>query len=467
MAIIRESVNLTAGLGETIYTVPAGKQASLSISVANAADTYIAIQTSDLANSPASSLDFTFNNSDFTSFENDIGYDIQGSSSNLNIYRREASDKWARSDGFSQQTTHRFSLPLSTSFNYNVGIAEFSSSSLYWKPSGAFNNANRAFKSGALTDYTAGAASLGTLGLSFKYDGTAYSMYSNLHTTPVRASSSSGHYGDLRYFGWRPRTTCGTNLSEGNSTPYIYLPLYQFASAQSPAVMMWDSGDINMSGTNNLSGAIQFAGITAGTYIQWIQESGTYTMICTTSGQTSGDDKLWIVNESAYTERQINGITSTATCTEITNSAWSSTQTDPWKIKPFAISNTGKFSFRNNNSPYPLIYDAVAGTWDTTGTPSTVSYPSEIAGLESTIGDAYSIYKFGGTLNDYYIVSGSDVYTLIANYASLSANSSLLNSLQNDSEKGGLTLKAGDKIIAYDASSGGTVVQFYGYEEDA
>ena len=38
MAIIRESINLTADLGETIYTVLAGEQSAVPINVANAAN---------------------------------------------------------------------------------------------------------------------------------------------------------------------------------------------------------------------------------------------------------------------------------------------------------------------------------------------------------------------------------------------------------------------------------------------
>jgi hypothetical protein len=465
MAIIRESANLTAGLAETLYTVPAGKQAVVSINIANAADTYIAIQTSDLANAPVSSLDTTFSNGTFAYFTNDIGYEVFGSTGLFYWYRREASNKWARSDNFYSDSPHRFALPLSTSFNYDAAIAEFRNNDMYWKVNGAFDNTGRTYSSNFLSNYGAGAASLGAEGLSFSYGDYFYSMYNGLNGTPAYTNVTSGHFKGLWDSGWRVQTTCGTNLRRGNSTHYIYVPLYQ--SGQSPAVCMWDNGDIDHATSETESGAIRFAGITAGLYIQWIQECGPYTMICTTSGQSSGNDKLWIVNNSAWESRGVNGLTDTITCTEITNATWSSLQTDPWKVKPFAISNTGKFSFRNDSTPYPLVYDAVAGTWDTTGTPSTVSYPAELAGLEATLGDAYSFYQFGSTLNDYYIVAGSGLYTLIANYNSLTANSPLLNSLQNDSEKGGLTLKAGDKVIAYDKSSGAVVAQVYGYEEDA
>lgn len=466
MAIIRESVNLTAGLGETIYTVPTGKQASVSISVSNAADTYIAVQTADLASSPVSSLAQTFSDGYFSYFSEDIGYRVTGSSDDLYHYRHEASDNWSASNDFYAESTHRFSLPLSTSFNYNTAIAEFYNNDMRWKPNGAFDSTGETNTNNCLNAYDKGAASLNTEGLSFSVNSSNYWQYQGLNGSPAAYNVTSGHFNTLTSSsGWSVRTTCGTNLHYGTSTHYIYVPLWKFSDA--PSVCMWDAGDINTSASITLSRAVRFSGITPGLYIQWIQESGGYTMICTTSSTASGDDKLWIVNEGAWASAGVNGFTDTGTCTDITNAAWSDIQTDPWKIKPWVNGGGAKFTFRNNNSPYPLVYDAVAGTWDTTGYPAALAYPAEIAALEATLGDAYSLYKFGSSLNDYYIVAGDERYTLIANYASLAADSSLLNSLQNDSEKGGLTLKAGDKIIAYDKSSGGTVVQVYGYEEDA
>lgn len=466
MAIIRESVNLTAGLGETIYTVPTGKQASVSISVSNAANTYIAIQTTDLSNAPDSTLAGSFSNGLFSFFSNDIGYSVSGSSGDLYFYRYEASDNWSASPNFYAQDTHRFSLPLSTSFNYNSAIAEFYNNDMKWRPNGAFDATNEVTNSNFLVGYNAGAASLGSEGLSFQKTDSDYRMYNSLNGTPIVTEVTSGHFFDLcSSSGWEVQTTCGTNLSNGSSTHHIYVPLYK--SSDSPAVCMWDNGDIDHATSETESRAVRFTGITSGLFIQWIQESGGYTMICTTSGATSGDDKLWIVQDSAWSTAGVNGLTDTDTCTDITNAAWSAIQTNPWKIKPWVNGSGKKFSFKNNNSPYPLVYDAEAGTWDASGTPTVVSYPAEIAGLEATLGDAYSFYKFGSSLNDYYIVAGSNRYTLIANYESLDADSPLLSALQNDSEKGGLTLKAGDKIIAYDTISGGTVVQVYGYEEDA
>jgi hypothetical protein len=200
----------------------------------------------------------------------------------------------------------------------------------------------------------------------------------------------------------------------------------------------------------------------------WIQESGSYTMICTLAGETqgAGTPEVYIVNNSAWNSAQTNGLAASSTCTNITQTEWSSITETIW-YKPFVVNNDGMFYFRNPSSPYPFTYDATTDTWDFSATPTVQTYPAEISGLQATLGDAYGFYKYSSTLNDYYITAGTSVYSLIPNYNSLDANSSLLTGLQNNSEKGGLALKAGDKVIGYDTLTGGTVVQVYGYEEDA
>ena len=465
MAIIRESSNLTAGLGETLYTVPAGKQAVVSINVANAADTYIAIQTSDLANAPVSNSEGSFSNNLFNLFTNDVAYRTSGSLG-YTIYRYKAPDNWvADNASYPTNNGHYYQIPLNSSFNYDAAVANFTSNDIDWRPNGAFDTTGSTRTgSNILNLYSAGGASIGNRGLSFQKNNGDYSQYRNLHTSVTRVTAASGHYFSLvSSQGWDPRNYCGNNLYNGTSTQYIYMGMQK--PGEAPIVVMWDSGDILTSSSNTSSRGVQFTGITDGLYIVWIQESGGYTMIATQTANESGTSQLWICNDSAWTRGTANGIGSTATCTELTNSTWSSLS-NAARYKPFVEGNAKKFYFRNTSTPYPFYYDADLDSWDTTGYPTALTYPTEIAGLEATLGDAYSFYKFGSSLNDYYIVAGSSRYTLIANYNSLDANSNLLNGLQNDSEKGGLTLKAGDKIIAYDKSSGGTVVQVYGYEED-
>ena len=464
MAIIRESVNLTAGLGQTIYTVPTGKQSSLSVSVANAADTYVAVQATDLANSPVPISAGTFSDSYFNVFTSSVGYRTTGSI--YDIYRLQASDNWIQSISYPMNNGHPYQIPLTTAYNYNQAVANFTSNDIDWRPNGAFSTVN-ATRTGnnILSLYGSGGAHISTSGASFQANQASYSIYNNLSTTATLTTVTSGHWADLHSSGWRANNMCGSNLYNGNSTQYIYMNMR--ISTDAPLVVMWDSGDLNASNTNTASRAVRFTGIDAGAYIKWIQESGGYTMIATNSDSGSSGPKLWIVQNSAWLRGATNSLADlTTNAVEITDAAWSSLNTAT-NYKPFVDGASGKFYFRNASTPYPFFYDAVTNTWDTTGYPTALTYPAELAGLEATLGDAYSFYKYSSTLNDYYIVSGNQKYTLNPNYESLDANSSLLSGLQNDSEKGGLTLKAGDKVIAYDTLSGGTVVQVYGYEEDA
>lgn len=468
MAIIRQAVNLTAGLGETIYTVPANKQASLTVSVANAADTYVAVQTTDLGSSPTTQLDTTFSNSTFNFFGTTAGYEI-GGTNNPRIYRRQASNKYAADSGsYIAYDPHAFQIPRTSAFNYDAAIARLQYNDIYWRPNGTFDNAgeNRTGNGTMGSEYVRGAASIGTEALSFRTDAD-YFQYQNCHTTPTAVQVTGGHYFNLvANSGWDPNNYSGANLAQGISTHYIYKQMDKSSAA--PIVLMWDAGDINSSTNNTLSRALQFTGIPNGSGIVWIQESGSYTMICCWSGSTSGTLSLYILNQSAWSTAGVNSNppTTSSTCTDITDASWSAIPSREW-LKPFVDGNSGIFYFRSSSSPYPFTYNANTDTWDFSGTPTVQTYPAEISSLEATLGDAYSFYKYGSTLNDYYIVAGSSVYSLIPNYNALDANSTLLTSLQNNSEKGGLALKAGDKVISYDTLSGGSVVQVYGYEEDA
>ena len=467
MAIIRESVNLTAGLGETIYTVPTGKQSSLSVSISNAADTSVAVQSADLSNSPVPNVNTALSNDTFAFFNDTIGYEIVGTSTTFALYKRDANNKYARTGTAygSANAPHSYQIPLATGFNYNNQVAYFFNNDMTWKPSGAFSTDGQTSTYNFLNFYSGGASSISTRGLSFQNNNSNYVQYYNLHTTPVVYEANLGRYYDLYQQGWRPNNYSGSNLYNGTSSHYIYKQMHK--SDESPLVMMWDFGLISTSSNNIFGKTLQFTGIPAGCGIWWIQESGGYTVIATTSGQTTGTPQLWVVNQSAWATGTDYSTGASATCTEITTAEWSAAYSNPERLKPFVDSNTGIFYFRTSSTPYPISYNANTNTWASTAYPPALTYPAEIAGLEATLGDAYSFYKYSSTLNDYYIVAGSNVYTLIPNYNSLDANSSLLNGLQNDSEKGGLTLKAGDKVIAYDTLSGGTVVQVYGYEEDA
>jgi len=466
MAIIRESVNLTAGLGETIYTVPSGKQASLTVSVANAADTYVAVQDSDLASAPVANSAGSFSNNFFNAFTNTVGFRTTGSRG-YTIYYYTAESNWAQ-QGTSYPTNngHYYQIPLTTAFNYNAAIANFTSNDVDWRPNGAFSTTGSSRTgSNSLTLDGSGGAHINASGLSMQSNSSSYSIYSGLSSSVSQSTITSGHYSGLYSSGWRVNTYVGANLRFGNSTHYIYAPLWQ--ATESPAVIMWDAGDLGTSPTNTSSRAVRFTGITAGHYIQWIQESGNYTLIATSSNASgSGNMALWRLPQAVFGVGGINGLTDSSTCTDITDAKWSSISSSSL-YKPFVDGNTSIFYFRDPSSPYPFTYNAATSTWDTTGYPTAIPYPSEIAGLEATLGDAYSFYKYSSTLNDYYIVAGTNKYTLTPNYNLLDANSTLLTSLQNESEKGGLALKAGDKVISYDTLSGGTVVQIYGYEEDA
>lgn len=465
MPIIRESVNLTAGLGETIYTVPSGKQASLTVSVANAANTYVAVQTTDLASSPVPISAGTFSNDYFNLFTSSIGYRTTGSI--YTLYRLEASDNWVQSTSYPMNNGHSYQIPLSTSHNYNQAVANFTSNDVDWRPNGAFSTVG-ATRTGtnSLSLYGSGGAHISTKGLSFQANQASYSAYTQLSSTVALYTVTSGHWANLHSSGWRANNMCGNNLYNGTSTQYIYMNMQRNTDA--PLVVMWDSGDITTSATNSNSRAVRFTGIDAGAFIKWIQESGGYTMIATNSDTASSDPKLWIVQNSAWIRGAVDGLADlTTNAVEITDAAWIALGTSRTNYKPFVEGSTGKFYFRNPSTPYPFFYDAATNTWDTTGYPTALSYPAEIAGVEATLGDAYSFYKYSSTLNDYYIVAGNQKYTLNPNYEYLDNNSFLLTSLQNDSEKGGLVLKAGDKIISYDTLSGGSVVQVYGYEEDA
>lgn len=468
MAIIRQAVNLTAGLGETIYTVPTGKQASLTVSVANAADTYVAVQTSDLGSAPTTQLDNTFSNSIFNSFNTNVGYEIEGTN-NPRIYRRQASNKYLRDSGsYIAYDPSAFQIPRTSSFNYDSAIARIQFNDIYWRPNGTFDNAGET-RTGISTmggNYTGGAASIGTEALSFRTDGD-YFQYQGCHTTPTVVQVTSGHYFNLvSGSSWEPNNYSGANLAQGSSTHYIYKQMWK--SSEAPIVLMWDAGDINTNTSNSLSRGLQFTGIPNGSGIVWIQESGGYTMICCFSGKTSGDLSVYILNQNAWNTAGVNSNPPTAsnTCTDITNASWSAVPSREW-LKPFVEGSSGIFYFRSSSSPYPFTYDANTDTWDFSATPTVQTYPAEISSLSGTLGNAYSFYKYGSTLNDYYIAAGTGVYSLIPNYNALDANSTLLTSLQNNSEKGGLALKAGDKVISYDTLSGGSVVQVYGYEEDA
>tara|TARA_R110000772_G_scaffold97064_2_gene196172 strand:+ start:505 stop:1908 length:1404 start_codon:yes stop_codon:yes gene_type:complete len=467
MAIIRESVNLTAGLGETIYTVPAGKQASLTVSVANAANTYVALQTTDLANDPVTNLETTFANTNFQAFTTTVGYEFQGDDT-PSLYRRQASNKYARdSSSYYAGTFFTFTIPRSASFNYDAAVADMNSNDIWWRPNGAFDSTGRTRTGdGVISNFNGGFAAIGTEGLSFENANGDYIQYQNIELTSSLYTVTSGHYFGFSFNGWTPNMLCGANLIQGNSTHYIYKQMWK--STEAPLVVMWNAGDIGTGSNNTLSRAIQFTGIPNGRGIMWIQESGSYTMICTLAGETQGAStpEVYIVNNSAWNSGTTNGLGASSTCTNITQTEWSSISNTIW-YKPFVVTNDGMFYFRNPSSPYPFTYDATTDTWDFSATPTVQTYPAEISGLEATLGDAYSFYKYSSTLNDYYITAGTSVYSLIPNYNSLDANSSLLTGLQNNSEKGGLALKAGDKIISYDTLTGGTVVQVYGYEEDA
>ena len=465
MAIIRESVNLTAGLAEEVYTVPAGKQSVVSVSVSNAANTNVAIQQSSISTNPSPYSVLTFSNNQIayinTTTNRMVGligsayrfYDLTGENVTTNNFTFNSSEL-------------RYQLPQLSSFDPTAAITV------------AVNGSAFHYGNGLLQPYTVNLSGYGNAGngvaflnnsegLGFRSTANEYIQYQGgTGSSLALYYVSSGHYTDNYNNGYSVSTNIGKNRYSGTSTEYIYAPMQKTGTA--PIVMGWDAGDINSSTSNTLSRTATFDGIPDGYHIQWIQECGGGTLAAASENANgTGVNKLYRSPERFWIRASVTGSNfPTMGMTEITDSTWATTLgATASLVKPWLNASTNTFSFQNTSAVMPLSYNFSSNTFS--ATPPAVTYPVEISSLEATLGTAYLINKYSSTLNDYVIVAGSDAWKLTPNYVSLDASSSLLTGLQNNSEKGGLTLKTGDKVFCYDTLSGSAVIQVYGYEEDA
>lgn len=464
MAIIRESVNLTAGLAEAVYTVPAGKQSVVSVSVSNAANTNVAIQQSSISTNPSPYSALTVSNNQIAYINTTTNRMVGLIGSAYRFYNLPGENVTTNNFTFNSSEL-RYQLPQLSSFDPTAAVTV------------AFAGAAAYYGNGLLEPYTVylggygnagnGVAFLNnTEGLGFRSNANEYISYQGGTSALSLTYVSSGYYTDNYNNGYSVSTNIGKNRYNGTSTEYIYAPMQKAGS--SPIVMGWDAGDINTNTSNTLSKTATFDGIPDGYHIQWIQECSQGTLAAASENSNgTGVNKLYRTTNRFWIRAVTTGSNfPNMIMTEITDSTWATTLgATASLVKPWLDTNTNIFSFQNTSAAMPLTY---AWTLDTfSATPPAVTYPVEISSLEATLGTAYLINKYSSTLNDYVIVAGSDAWKLTPNYVSLDASSSLLTGLQNNSEKGGLTLKSGDKVVCYDTLSGAAVIQVYGYEEDA
>lgn len=488
MAGFRNSQKLVAGVAEVLYTVPAGKSATVSVQALNANGFILAAQQNAISVNPLISTVGT-NTANIsavlgTTYWTGAGQPNAFNTSNgsntatgMNIYTLGA-------NGFTVAAVNSANIYSEIHLDYRVPLRpeilaydsyfggvraiQFDTSTyplptLYTRSS--FTGATAA----SATSYTKGTGCSSILNYLGKgavsHNGFVIGMDNGYYSVAygyngsgsgavidVTSSDASGNTNVLDSLRNGAGYTFGNNTFSlcYNASTNIGLFIGGYKSADLPAIFTIRTSTSAFNAANTWC-RFYLSGPANGTCPLWLRYFGVNWYV----GMSDGT--VWKWANATRDPFPGSSTTATITCTQVTLPAGISINR-----RPVVVSAT-EMHFGSATSPgFPFVMN----TSDVFTAYPNATYPTELSFASATVANPKLILKYGSTVNDYTIVDTSSVYKTVANYSALDADSYLFNGYTGSFERTGIVLASGDKLIAAEPGDNDCVVQVYGYEED-
>lgn len=487
---IRIATKLTAGIGATVYTVPSGKSATVSVQVQNPTGFILAAQQTAISANPLITT-VASNTANVTTILSSNYWTTQGQTNAFNTSSGANSPSSMRIVTFGQNGAtitnvssniysditldYRINLPstiiATDSINGSFRGMQFNTGTyplptLYTYPQYTYSSgysttqyAQATGASGPLAYANVGGVTASGYSMTFTNNGfysyaTGYNTSGSGTTYNVSGSDPLGNSNELYNY------LNANNYYIGNNTPAIvyglsgnngvFLGCYKTGAA--PIIFtVWNPSYADPYGNGNslywrrntLSGPAN------GTCPLWMRQFGSNYYV----GMSDGTMWKWATSTNPFSTGQ--GGATTITCTQVTLPAGIDINR-----RPTVVSAT-EMHFGTTSGKFPLIMN----TSEVFSAYPNATYPAELAFASTTIPNPKVIVKYGVTVNEYTILDDTSVYKTAANYSTLGAESYLINGRTGDFERTGLVLNSGDKLIAVEPTDNNCIVTVYGYEE--
>lgn len=487
---IRTATKLTAGIGATVYTVPAGKSATVSVQVQNPTGFILAAQQTAISANPLVNT-FSSNTANVTTVLSSNYWTSQGQTNAFNTSSGSFSPSSMRIITFSQNgatitnvstTIHseitldyRINLPstivATDGVNGSVRGMQFNTATyplptLYTYPNFTYSSGWSPTQYAQATGASQGLAytNVGSVtgsGYSMSFSNGGFYSYASSYNSSgtgtvsnVAGSDPNGNSNELYNY------LSGNGYAVGNNTPAIvygasanngvFLGCYKTGAA--PIIYtLWNTtyGDPFNSGGAHFWRRNTLSGPANGTCPLWMRFFGSNYYV----GMSDGT--MWKFASSTNPFSTSSNTSQTITCTQVTVAAGVDINR-----RPTVVSAT-EMHFGMTSGKFPMIMN----TSEVFSAYPNATYPAELAFASTTVPNPKIISKYGATVNEYVIIDDTSVYKTVANYSTLGAESYLINGRYGDFERTGLVLNSGDKLIAVEPTDSNCIVTVYGYEE--
>jgi hypothetical protein len=494
MAGFRNSQKLVAGIGEVLYTVPAGKSATVSVQALGASGFILAAQQSAISVNPLIPI-FSTNNANVSVIAQGGGlasgtyYTNTGQANAFNTssgnftatgmnvitlganglttapvataiaseihldYRVALTTRFLAYDsylgGYRGIVFNPSTYPLPALYTRSTFSGSASATPPSYTQGTGCSTTFTYFNMGAAQDasFVFGLDSSGYISVSTSYNSSGSSAITDITTTDAASNTNN-----------LPVLKNANTYTFGNNTFSI---VYNASGNLGLFVGGWKTGAAPAIFTIRVSGSawnaaqnwarFYLTGPANGTCPLWVRYFGVNYYI----GMSDGT--LWKVPASPTDIFPSGTASSTIAVTQVTLPAGISIDR-----RPVVVSATAMHFGKSGAINFPFVMS----TSDVfTEIPNAI-YPAELSFASATIPNPKLILKYGTTVNEYTVVDATNVYKTVANYSALDADSFLFNGFTGSFERTGIVMAAGDILYAAQPADSNCVVQVYGYEED-
>lgn len=489
MAGIRNSQKLVAGIGEVLYTVPAGKSATLSVQALGASGFILAAQQTAIspnsllpvfsANTVNISVILTSgtlytNTGQANAFNTTSGSNTSSGMRLITIgqsgltetavnstirteitldYRLALPNKFLTSDsmlgGIRAIAFNTSTYPVPNLYTRGVFTGLASTTSPAYTVGTGGSASFTYYNIGSATDsaWVVGMQNTGEYTIATSFSATGTSGVNNvLITDPVGNNNNLKTLRDALSYDLGNNTFSTVYSASGNASLFVG----GFKTGAAPALFTIRTFYDTYGGAQNWARFI-LTGPANGTCPLWVRYFGVNYYI----GMSDGT--LWKIPSATTDIFPAATASSTITVTQVTLPAGISIDR-----RPVVVSATEMHFGRSAATSFPFVMS----TSDVFTEYPDATYPAELSFASAIVPNPRFIFKYGTTVNDYTIATTTNVYKTVANYSALDADSFLFNGFTGSFERTGIVLAAGDILYAAQPSDNNCVVQVYGYEED-